>query len=156
MIKKTKFKSPRILLYDIEPYYNINYDTQTGNLRILSKAWGKKRILKQHINNTGYLCVKMNNTNYNIHAIIREICFGIKKHGYTINHKDGNKLNNKLCNLEYITIAENIKHAVKLGLHVSSDPKRSGRYKDGRAIKSKLKEYKYNWLKNKNDKKKNK
>ncbi len=36
-----------------------------------------------------------------------------------INHIDGNKLNNSLNNLEWVTTSENMKHAYKLGLVVS-------------------------------------
>jgi hypothetical protein len=33
-----------------------------------------------------------------------------------VNHKDGNKLNNKLSNLEWVTASENIQHSVDTGL----------------------------------------
>ena len=35
----------------------------------------------------------------------------------TVNHIDGNKLNNMLTNLEWATDAENVKHAHSIGLH---------------------------------------
>lgn len=36
--------------------------------------------------------------------------------GATVNHKDGNPLNNKADNLEWISIAENIQHGFRTGL----------------------------------------
>ncbi|MBG6240457.1 MAG: hypothetical protein EKE12_01095 [Candidatus Symbiopectobacterium sp. Clec_Harlan] len=35
----------------------------------------------------------------------------------TVNHKDGNKLNNKIDNLEWASYSENLEHAVISGLH---------------------------------------
>lgn len=34
-----------------------------------------------------------------------------------INHVDGNKFNNHISNLEYITHSDNLKHAFKTGIH---------------------------------------
>ena len=46
--------------------------------------------------------------------------------GYTINHIDGIKSNNKISNLECITVSDNNKHAFSLGLN-------KARYQNGTA-----------------------
>lgn len=139
-------KQKNIDVFFIEPYYTVKWNKENGNVTITSIATRSKgRELTISKNGYGYLKVKMNNRTVVIHQMIGERLFGNKKKGYVINHIDCNKINNSKDNLEYVTIAENIKHSVKNGTHVASDPKRNGRYKDGRSIKSRLVLYKHEW-----------
>jgi len=56
------------------------------------------------------------NLRYRVHEVIAFVGGLNLTHPLTINHKDGNKLNNKITNLETVTIKQNIIHAHKLGL----------------------------------------
>jgi len=56
-----------------------------------------------------------------VHSVVAEAFIGPKPAGLMVNHKDGNKKNNRASNLEYVTNSENQRHAHRLGL---SKPKR--------------------------------
>lgn len=76
----------------------------------------KGKILKCSISNSGYFFINIKGKGYFIH---RAICFAfIKKVDGNdfVNHKDGNKLNNELSNLEWCTKSFNLKHAYDNGL----------------------------------------
>jgi len=51
-----------------------------------------------------------------IHILVARAFLGTPKLGYEVNHIDGDRCNNRLDNLEYVTEAENKAHAVRLGL----------------------------------------
>lgn len=122
-------------IFDFPVYYKIQVNEETGNVKVFSNSkHAKGRELSQFKNPSGYLRVKMNNKSYEIHFLVALFYLGKRPENLCVNHKDGNKLNNRPSNLEYITIADNIKHAVEHGLHVCNDPKRSGRYIDGRTL----------------------
>jgi len=78
----------------------------------------KDKLLKQKLDRYGYTVVylikdgKMKTKK--LHRLLMETFVG--KSSLTVNHKDGNKNNNLLTNLEYLSSSDNLKHAHKLGL----------------------------------------
>ena len=130
--------------FEIPKYYTLTVDEITGEIKIYSNSkHAKGRELSQYFNPSGYLRVKLNNQNRQIHSLIAECFLGKRPQGFTVNHKDGNKLNNRPDNLEYVTIADNIKHSIKYGMHICNRPELMPTYKDGRC--KDLKAYKKNW-----------
>jgi hypothetical protein len=81
-----------------------------------------KRYLSQ-CNRKGYLSVKLTHKNkgksFSSHKLVAEAFLGKKPEGCIINHKDFNKQNNNASNLEFITQKENIRHAVRGGVHIT-------------------------------------
>ena len=76
-----------------------------------------KRVLKGSPNQKGYMrvCLPKYGTRF-AHRVIAS-AFLKRPDGCTeINHKDGNKKNNRIDNLEWCTHAENMQHAARTGL----------------------------------------
>jgi len=49
-------------------------------------------------------------------AFIGSVTLGKRRLDWSVNHRDGNKRNNRADNLEYVTQLENHRHAARLGL----------------------------------------
>lgn len=78
----------------------------------------KERILRQ-VNNRGYLRVALTDfTGIVKHHCVHRLVLSAFKGSSTlsVNHIDGNKQNNNLSNLEWVTHSENQKHAYRIGL----------------------------------------
>lgn len=141
-------KKPTIkrLYFDIDSIYK--GELYKGELKVRSFSKMKKRnYMSSHITKCGYRRFKLHSKHVLAHHIVAEHFLGPRPKDLTVNHIDGKKLNNHPDNLEYITRAENIKHAIENGLHVSCDVTKMPTYKDGRCANEK--EYKRKWyLKN--------
>ena len=78
-----------------------------------------ERNLVQCKTNTGYLQVHLYKNGFkrdcNVHRVIA-MTFLAQEEKEVVNHKDGNKQNNDVSNLEWVSAEENYKHAVSLGL----------------------------------------
>lgn len=93
-----------------------------GRIRSINGRCKGVKILKPNIGKKeGYFITNLRMTPYNrhvrIHTLVAE-AFLVKPIGIrmTVNHKDGNKLNNHIDNLEWIEGSENTKHAFRTGI----------------------------------------
>lgn len=85
---------------------------------------GRIIIKKQHLINSGYLVVSVGdigtnesmNSNELVHRLVAETFVPNYYEKPEVNHKDGNKFNNYVGNLEWCTKKENMRHASEHGL----------------------------------------
>lgn len=79
-----------------------------------------ERILVNYLNGCGYpnvgLTRRCKTIMYSVHSILMKAFVPTTISGVEVNHIDGNPLNNKLDNLEWVSHAENMAHAGRIGL----------------------------------------
>lgn len=61
-----------------------------------------------------------------VHQCVAEAFIGLRPDGFQINHIDGDKRNNFVGNLEYVTPSQNMSHAISRGLNVVPRPDNRG------------------------------
>lgn len=103
--------------YNGEELHNIK-DCDTRKVTKTGKIYniGKKSYTKPYVSNGGYLTTVINNKTLQIHRIIAQTFIPNPENKPLVNHKDGNKHNNDVNNLEWVTDSENTKHAYKMEL----------------------------------------
>jgi hypothetical protein len=85
-----------------------------------SKRFAAGHILKPKRIGQGYVGVCLyrdgKSKAISIHKLVMRSFVGAPPGGMNINHKDANKKNNSLANLEYVTLSQNSAHAFAMGL----------------------------------------
>lgn len=116
----------------IKDYENLYEVSDTGQVRSLDRIIPvsnqndrvfKGKVLSQTPNkNTQYLMVNLwkNNkgTNYYSHRLVAQAFIDNPCNLPEVNHKDGNKQNNNVSNLEWVDKQGNVNHAIETGLKV--------------------------------------
>lgn len=107
-----------------EGYYEVS---NHGNVRTVTRfisnsgkhgMWYKSRSLKFNVDKDGYNTVALQKDGkvkrVKVHRVV--LSTFTDDNDMQVNHIDGNKSNNHVNNLEWVTCSENIKHAFNIGL----------------------------------------
>lgn len=118
---------------DIPNYEGLYQISNLGNVKSL--CFGARNIKKSNIvkllhqsrNNLGYHKVQLykdgKSKMFYVHRLVAMSFIPNPDNKPQINHKDGNKDNNTIDNLEWVTSKENLRHAVETGLRQPSQMK---------------------------------
>lgn len=119
--------------------YEGRYDvSDKGEIRSYYRAKSIGRILLQRNEGHGYKQVALYNngkrTEKRVHVLVAEAFLGEAPVGSEVNHKNGDKADNRAENLEWSTHSWNMEHAFEMGLH--AHPRRRCVCGDGREFSS--------------------
>jgi hypothetical protein len=139
---------------EIEGYEGIYQISESGKVKSLERyvdgRWGpiliKEKILSPITAGKRYKMVglsKNSKTKFvNIHRLLAQTFINNPNNKLQVNHIDGNKMNNDLLNLEWVTPKENIRHAWDNNLCENTRIANSNRMKNLHKTKNKcLKNY---------------
>ena len=97
-----------------ELYCNKKY--QVDDLGVIYSQKGEP--LKPSINPNGYAIVQIvidgKQVGRSVHTLVARTFVDGYEEGLQVNHKDGNKLNNRTDNLEWVTRKENVRHSIEV------------------------------------------
>ena len=116
---------PAEIWKDIKGYEGLYQISNFGNVKRIQS----NKYIKPH-NEKGYIRVALCKNNkvkhLYLHRLIATAFIPNPENKSDVNHKDGNKMNNKINNLEWTTRKENMNHAKDTGLWKFTDNMKKG------------------------------
>lgn len=100
------------------PKFTLDDYEVTRNGEVINKHTGRQP--KFQYNTKGYPRVIIGGKKYFVHRLVAEKYIPNPENKPQVNHIDGNKENNKVENLEWVTAHENRQHAINYGLQWSN------------------------------------
>lgn len=113
------------IIWRICPIADFFEVSTAGDVRLITR----KRMIKPCNNGNGYLYVTKvfsykKRKHYYVHRLVAATFLDNPDNLPEVNHKDGNKQNNNVTNLEWCTRSGNKLHAYRIGLQKPSDKQR--------------------------------
>lgn len=96
----------------------------------------RNRLINSAHNISGYLTLDLKRNTIKVHRLVALAFVPNPDNKPFVNHIDGNKLNPRMDNLEWVTHSENMQHASKTGLLSNTRIKIKLTYDDIRAIRA--------------------
>lgn len=93
---------------------------QISNKGKIRSYFNDFRILTPQVSKNGYLRIIVKNKHYSIHRLVAETFIPNPQNKPEVNHKDGNKENNCVNNLEWVTRSENQIHSYRILKNIPS------------------------------------
>lgn len=106
--------------YSISTYGNVKSIRRTARIANNNTRSVRECILRSHIRGQYHtVCLRKNGSikRFSVHRLQAIAFIDNPENKPCVNHKDGNKLNNNIDNLEWVTYSENVIHAFNNGLH---------------------------------------
>lgn len=99
-------------------YFVSNFGNVIGKSgRLLKRQHSRRAGFYPFVNLMRNVNGKSKRKNANIHTLVANAFLGARPRGYVVHHKDGNRENSHVENLEYVTIAVNAKLRIATWLY---------------------------------------
>lgn len=127
--------TPTELWLQVKGYEGLYQVSNTGKIRSVdrwidrsdtkTKVFYVGQIIKETFDKRGYknvyLSINSNAKRFRVHRLVAIAFLDNPENKSQVNHKDGDKQNNHVDNLEWSTDEENRNHAIEHGLHVKNE-----------------------------------